>query len=756
MQVKDIVARLSLEQKAALCSGKDFWFTVDIPELGVRSMLLSDGPHGLRKMKEGTEVDAEEMTVPAVCFPSGVALASSWDRELLHRLGRVLGEEARAEGIDVLLGPAINIKRSPLCGRNFEYYSEDPYLAGELAAAYIRGVQEQGVGTSVKHYVANNQEHRRMSVDAVIDERTLREIYLAAFERAVKGGRPWTVMAAYNRVNGAYCTESAFLLTRVLREEWGFDGFVVSDWGAVDEIVEALKAGMDLEMPSSFGVGPGKLVKAVREGRLPEEVLDRAVERILGVLARAGEAHSGTYDKEAHHRLAREFARECMVLLKNEEGILPLEGVRRVALVGAFARYPRFQGGGSSHINAFKVESLYEELPKVLEGAEISYAPGYVLGEEGRVDERLIQEACEAAKAAEVAVVCVGLPEEWESEGYDREHLELPESHNRLVEAVASVQPRTVVVLHNGAPVRMPWLGRVKAVVEAYLGGQGVGGAVADILAGVVSPSGKLAETFPQRLEDTPCYLWFPGERDRVEYREGIFVGYRYYDTVGKEVLFPFGFGLSYTEFAYTGMKVSAGEVSAGDRLVVEVSVKNVGKRPGKEVVQLYVRDVESSVVRPEKELKGFEKVYLEPGEEKTVRFTLDRRAFAYYEPEVQDWVVEEGEFEILVGASSRDIRLSERVTVRSNDRVPFQVGRNTLLGDLLAHPATRSIGEEVVAGLTRPGGPMEGIMKRSPNMAQAIIRYLPLRDLVNFSGGAFTEEMLADIIKRCSEALSS
>ncbi|WP_041623764.1 glycoside hydrolase family 3 C-terminal domain-containing protein [Spirochaeta thermophila] len=756
MQVKDIVARLSLEQKAALCSGKDFWFTVDIPELGVRSMLLSDGPHGLRKMKEGTEVDAEEMTVPAVCFPSGVALASSWDRELLHRLGRVLGEEARAEGIDVLLGPAINIKRSPLCGRNFEYYSEDPYLAGELAAAYIRGVQEQGVGTSVKHYVANNQEHRRMSADAVIDERALREIYLAAFERAVKGGRPWTVMAAYNRVNGAYCTESSFLLTRVLREEWGFDGFVMSDWGAVDEIVEALKAGMDLEMPSSFGVGPGKLVKAVKEGRLSEEVLDRAVERILGVLARAGEAHSGTYDKEAHHRLARETARECMVLLKNEEGILPLEGVRRVALVGAFARHPRFQGGGSSHINAFKVESLYAELPKVLEGAEISYVPGYVPGEEGKVDERLIQEACEAAKAAEVAVVCVGLPEEWESEGYDREHLELPESHNRLVEAVAAVQPHTVVVLHNGAPVRMPWLGRVKAVLEAYLGGQGVGGAVADILAGVVSPSGKLAETFPQRLEDTPCYLWFPGERDRVEYREGIFVGYRYYDTVGKEVLFPFGFGLSYTEFAYTGMKVSAGEVSADDQLVVEVSVKNVGKRAGKEVVQLYVRDVESSVVRPEKELKGFEKVFLEPGEEKTVRFTLDRRAFAYYEPEVQDWVVEEGEFEILVGASSRDIRLSERVTLRSNDRVPFEVGRNTLLGDLLAHPATRSIGEEVVAGLTRPGGPMEGIMKRSPNMAQAIIRYLPLRDLVNFSGGAFTEEMLTDIIKRCSESLSS
>ena len=487
---------MSLEEKASLCSGLGFWHTKPIERLGIPSIMMTDGPHGLRKQ----EKEGFGKSVPATCFPTAVTLASSWDRKLIEKVGSAIGEECQAEGVSIILGPGVNIKRSPLCGRNFEYYSEDPFLASEMALYYIKGVQSQGVGTSIKHFCANNQEHRRLTVNVIVDERTLREIYLASFEKAVKEGNPWTVMCAYNKVNGEYCSENAYLLSNILREEWGFEGFVVSDWGAVNDRVKGLLAGLDLQMPYDGGLGDRKIIEAVKKGELPEEVLDKAVERILRVVFKAIEnkKENATYDKKAHHKLAREVARECFVLLKNEDEILPLKKKGTIALIGAFAKTPRYQGMGSSHVNPTMLDTAYEEILNKVEGkVEILYADGYRLDSDV-VDEKLIAEAKEIAKRSEVAVIFAGLPEKYESEGYDRDHMKMPENHNRLIEEVSKVQKNLVVVLSNGAPVEMPWIDRVKGILETYLGGQGWGGAVADVLFGVVSPSGKLAETFPR------------------------------------------------------------------------------------------------------------------------------------------------------------------------------------------------------------------------------------------------------------------
>ncbi|RJS86887.1 glycosyl hydrolase [Candidatus Bathyarchaeota archaeon] len=749
MNIKNLISQMSLEEKASLCSGLGFWHTKPIERLGIPSIMMTDGPHGLRKQ----EKEGFGKSVPATCFPTAVTLASSWDRKLIEKVGSAIGEECQAEGVSIILGPGVNIKRSPLCGRNFEYYSEDPFLASEMALYYIKGVQSQGVGTSIKHFCANNQEHRRLTVNVIVDERTLREIYLASFEKAVKEGNPWTVMCAYNKVNGEYCSENAYLLSNILREEWGFEGFVVSDWGAVNDRVKGLLAGLDLQMPYDGGLGDRKIIEAVKKGELPEEVLDKAVERILRVVFKAIEnkKENATYDKKAHHKLAREVARECFVLLKNEDEILPLKKKGTIALIGAFAKTPRYQGLGSSHVNP-TLDTAYEEILNKVEGkVEILYADGYRLDSDV-VDEKLIAEAKEIAKRSEVAVIFAGLPEKYESEGYDRDHMKMPENHNRLIEEVSKVQKNLVVVLSNGAPVEMPWIDRVKGILETYLGGQGWGGAVADVLFGVVSPSGKLAETFPKKLSDNPSYLNFPGEDDRVEYREGIFVGYRYYDKKEMEVLFPFGYGLSYTTFEYSDLRLDKKEMTDQDTLRVSVKVKNTGKMPGKEVVQLYVRDVESSVIRPEKELKGFEKVELISGEEKEVVFTLDKRAFAYYDVELKDWHVESGEYEILVGKSSRDIVLKDTIYVKSTVQIRKKFHRNSTIGDVMKDPVASEVFKPMIQQFIERHPIFASSEKNVIKMFTEMMKYMPLRNLISFSNGALTEEMLESIIQRMNQ----
>ena len=746
--IRKLISQMTLEEKAGLCSGLDFWRTKGVDRLGIPSIMVTDGPHGLRKQEMLDQMDVSlNESVPATCFPSGAALACSWDRKLLEKVGAALGEECQAENVSILLGPAANIKRSPLCGRNFEYFSEDPYLSSEMAASHIKGVQSQGVGTSLKHFAANNQEHRRMTIDAIVDERTLREIYLASFEGAVKKSQPWTVMCAYNKLNGEFCSENKHLLNDILKEEWGFEGFVVSDWGAVNERVNALAAGLDLEMPSSFGIGDKKIVDAVKAGIIPESVLDDAVERILKVVFRAVEnkKENATYDKEKHHRLAREVARECMVLLKNENNILPLKRGGNIAVIGAFAKNPRYQGGGSSHVNPTKLDNILEEIIKSAgNDAKISYADGYRL-EDDSIDENILNEAKQIASQADVAVVFAGLPEKYESEGYDRQHMNIPENHTALIEAVTEVQSNVVVVLSNGAPIEMPWIDKVKGVLEAYLGGQALGGAIADILFGDANPCGKLAETFPIELKHNPSYINFPGEGDKVEYKEGLFVGYRYYDKTNTKVLFPFGYGLSYTTFEYTGISVDKKEISDKETLTVYVKVKNTGKIAGKEIVQLYVKDLESSVIRPEKELKGFEKVELMPGEEKTVTFILDKRAFAYYNTEIADWHVESGEFEILIGKSSRDIQLRETVKVNSTTVIKKKYNRNSTIGEILADPAAAEIIKKF--GI---GQPQQGV--ENNELAMAMMRYLPLRALINFSQGRFTEDTLKMMLEQLNQ----
>lgn len=664
MKHKDILDKLTLEEKTALCSGKDFWHLNGVERLGLESIMVSDGPHGLRKHSDKKDKTDIMGSVPAVCFPTASATAASWDEDLIYSMGEALGEECRAEKVSVLLGPGNNIKRSPLCGRNFEYFSEDPYLGGKMAASFIRGVQSKGIGTSLKHFAANNQETRRMTIDTVADERTLREIYLASFEIAVKEGKPWTVMNAYNKLLGTYCAENQWLLGQVLREEWGFDGVVVTDWGAENEIHKGIAAGQNLEMPGSNGLGSKKLEEAVINGQLSEEALDERVDEIIDLILKSQETLGEyTYDKDEHHLLAKKVALGSMVLLKNEDNILPLKKDKRIALIGEMAVSPRYQGAGSSQINAKNVDDAFSVMLSKNYG--FLYAKGYDKSRDV-TDIALIREAVEAAKACDTAVIFCGLTEEYESEGFDRDHMKMPASHNILINAVAKTNPNTVVVLSGGSPVEMPWIDNVKAVLNGYLGGESGAAAAVELLYGESNPSGKLAETYPLFCKDNPSYNAFPGSRKSVEYRESIYVGYRYYDKAGKDVRFPFGYGLSYTKFEYSGIKLSKKSIKDTDTLEVSFKVKNIGDVAGAEVCQLYVKDKESTIFRPEKELKGFKKVYLQPGEEAVVKLTLDKRAFAYYNVNIHDWHVESGEFAILVGASSRDIRLDASVKVTS------------------------------------------------------------------------------------------
>ena len=687
--IQSIISQMTLEEKAALCTGASSWTTTPVERLGIPEMIVSDGPHGVRRVPDVNAMAIESL--PATCFPTASCLASTWDVDLIHKMGEALAEECIALNVDVLLGPGANMKRSPLGGRNFEYFSEDPYLAGEMAASLIDGIQSRGVGTSLKHYAANNQEFQRFSISAEVDERTLREIYLPAFEKAVKQAKPWTVMCSYNKVNGTFASEHHHLLTKILKNEWGFEGLVVSDWGAVRDRVAALKGGLDLEMPGPQERRVKAVAEAVRSGKLAEAVLDEAVHRILNIVFKAKETpKNGTFDVDAHHELAHKIATEGMVLLKNN-GLLPLKGQQHIAVIGRAAENAHFQGGGSSHIHPTKVAVPFKELKTQTGNAELTYAEGYPTDNSFRQD--MIDQAVTLAQSADVAVLYIALPAFKESEGYDRTDLDLTEQQVALIKAIAKVQPQTVVVLNNGAPIAMSeWIDNVAAVLEGWMMGQAGGAAIADILFGKVNPCGKLAETFPLKLSDTPAHINWPGGAGEVRYGEGLFIGYRYYDSREMPVLFPFGYGLSYTTFSYSNAKVSAQTFKDVDGVRVSVDVTNTGKLAGKEIVQVYVHDQKSRLVRPQKELKGFAKVELQPGEMKTVSIQLDSRAFAYYHPEYKQWITEEGDFDILIAASATDVRHALTVTLQSTLRLPCILDKESTIREWLDDPRGKAV----------------------------------------------------------------
>lgn len=785
--IKALLSHMTLEEKSSLCSGLNFWYLKGVERLGIPSIMVTDGPHGLRKQEgDVTEIGLTD-SIPATCFPTASALAATWNRELIFSVGEALAEECKEEKVGVILGPGANIKRSPLCGRNFEYFSEDPYLSGEIAKSHIKGVQSLGIGTSLKHYAVNNQEYRRMTIDAVVDERALREIYLAGYEIAVKDAQPWTLMGAYNRLNGTYACEHPNLLRKILKDEWGHEGLVMTDWGAMNERVPALKAGLELEMPGTNNGNDAMIVAAVEAGILDESALDQAVERILGLIFKAEEtlAEEFVYDRGAHHALARRTASEGAVLLKNEGKILPLKKTIKIALIGEMAVNPRYQGAGSSMVNPSRLDTIYDEIVKLSQVESLTYEPGYTIkGKE--FDQALIDEAVAISKDADVVVICVGLPDSYEAEGLDRDHMKMPESHNKLIEAIAAFHSKVVVVLSNGSPVEMPWIDQVGAVLEGYLGGQAGAGAIVDILYGITNPSGKLAETFPVKLEDNSSYHYFPGGPKSVEYRESIYVGYRFFDTVSKEVLFPFGHGLSYTSFEYSGLQLSRSRMTDEDTLEVSLRVKNTGQMDGKEIVQLYVSPDAPGAFRPRAELKGFEKITLGVDEEKEVVFELDRRAFAYYSTGLNDWHVESGHYQILIGASSRDIRCQGEVQIDSGQgdvpvaeqdklsvyvnfpadgkisqdafeellgrEVPSNLARDTdtyTLNTPISDMSDSFIGRQLIKMMEKQ---IANIVKDEPDSATALmmrsmIRGIPLRAILMMGGDKLNREMVDGLL---------
>ena len=774
LDVKKLVNELTLEEKASLCSGADFWHTKAIDRLNIPAAMVSDGPHGIRKQESLADHMGVAESIKAIGFPTASAMACSFDRDLLHKVGDALGEECVAEDLAVLLGPGINMKRSPICGRNFEYYSEDPVVAGELGAAFVNGVQEHGVGTSLKHFAANNQEWRRMSISAEIDERTLREIYLAAFETVVKKAQPWTIMCSYNRINGVYSCENDWLLNKVLRDEWGFEGLIMTDWGAMDERVPSLKAGLDLEMPDCHGETDKLIVKAVQSGELEESVLDTAVERILTMVDKYLTARKGIdpasmvhplpssvergYDVAAHHALARTTAEQSAVLLKNED-ILPLQKDKKIAFIGEFAKVPRIQGGGSSHINNTSIESALD-----VAGDSVSYAQGFHIDEE-TTDETLLQEAITLAKESDVAVIFAGLPDSFESEGFDRTHLNMPANQNELIARISEVQPNVIVVLHSGSPIAMPWLDKVAGVLQMYLAGQASGGAAVNLLFGDATPCGKLAETFPLHLEDNPSYLNFPGNREKVCYQEGVFIGYRYYDKKKMDVLFPFGYGLSYTDFTYSNMKVTVNGKNATDvdviketdEIVVSADITNTGNCDGAEIVQLYIKNPVVYEIRPEKELRDFAKVFLKAGETKTVTFTLNARAFSYYETRIHDWYAESGDYEILLASSSRDIRLQDTVSITGSKKIPFVADHITTCEDVELFAKDGSALDEMLrrsgfAEATDHDGD-DSMGSGTADMMKAMFTGTPLHSILSFSSEELTYEDIQDTIRKLNEA---
>ena len=749
--VEELVAALTLEEKASLCSGADFWHTKAVARLGIPAIKVSDGPHGLRAQKEGS-TDPND-SIEAVCFPAGCAAAASFDPALTRRMGAALGREARAAGVQVLLGPAVNIKRSPLCGRNFEYYSEDPYLAGALATGFISGVQSEGVGTSIKHFAANNQETRRLSADSRMDERTLHEIYLPAFETAVKQAQPWTVMCSYNRVNGTYASENRTLLTDILRKEWGFDGFVMSDWGAVNDRVKGVAAGLELEMPGSGGINDRKLVEAVQNGTLDEAVLNTAVTRILNIVLRAADLAQkpAQFDRAADHKLAVELAKQSGVLLRNL-GALPLRKGQKVVYIGAFADHPRYQGGGSSHVNTTAISAMDAA---IMNDRGADYIEGFPADRDQR-DEAEFLRAVTAAEAADAAVVFAGLPDSFESEGGDRRHMRLPDCQNNLIARIAAVQKNTVVVLHTGAPVECPWAEDVSAVLCMYLAGEGAGEAADALLWGEANPCGRLPETWPLRLEDTPCYLDYPGDGVTADYREGVYVGYRWYDARKMPVRWAFGHGLSYTGYVYRDVALSADTLAENGTVTVQVRVKNSGAMRGAEVVQLYVADATGAPVtggRVPQQLRGFAKIDLQPGEEQIVSFTLTPRDLSYYSAAIHDWYAAPGKYEIRIGHSSRDIRQTLVLHYTGTKRLPLTVDETTPLGILLADDRTAPLVRNMLNAETKAmeNGGGDGLMP--PEAVAQMFDAMTLRNMINF-GGPEAEEHLTAALETLKQAV--
>lgn len=693
--------KISLENSIKLLAGSDFWHTVAIPESGIPAMMMSDGPHGLRKQGEDADHLGIHDSVIAICFPSAGCIASSFDKDLAHRMGGLLGEECRAEGVQLLLGPAMNIKRSPLCGRNFEYYSEDPYLTGEMASAFVTGVQENGVGCCAKHYLANSQENGRMTVSANIDERTLREIYLKAFHRVMRA-RPASIMSSYNRVNGEYVGESHRFLTNILRDEWGFDGIVISDWYAVTDRVKTLMAGLDLEMPGGALTGGEKIAQAVSDGILDRDRVECSAYRIAKLAQELAVERTGDYDKELHHSYAVSMAEQSAVLLKND-GALPLSKDTKVLFVGDFADKPRYQGGGSSHINAYKVESVVDNI----QGVQVDYYPC----DYNSIDtQEVIAEISAKLKEYDTVVVFAGLPDAYESEGYDRANIDLPLKHNSFIQSIAKMHANVVVVLFNGSPVAMPWVADVKGILEMQLGGEGVGKACARILTGDVNPSGRLSESYPLCIEHTPAFINSRSVKN-VDYNEGVFVGYRYYTSKKIKTLFPFGYGLSYTTFEYSNLVIQEKE----NRYYVSVNVKNTGSVEGKEVVQLYIKSPIGDIDRPIIELKAFEKVLIKPEVTVTVEFEIGRDAFAYYSVQDSAWRVDSGLYEICIMKSAEESILSGAVQVKG-DESRLSISPNTTLGELMSNDKTKGYVEQLLKGysLASEGDAIGSDMKKA------------------------------------------
>lgn len=658
MKHKELIDQMTLEEKASLCSGQDMWHFQGIERLGIPAIMVTDGPHGVRKMGKSQNI---AKSTPTTCFPPACAAACSWDKELITLMGKTIAEEAKSEGVSIVLGPGVNIKRSPLCGRNFEYYSEDPILAGELSASFIQGMESQGVGTSLKHFAVNNQETFRMTINANVDERTLREIYLTPFEIAVKKGKPASLMCSYNSVNGNFASENTHLLTEILRDEWGYEGIVMSDWGATNIRPDGVRAGLDIEMPSSGGINDREVVKAVNDGVLSMDVLDRNVDRILDCIFKyAVKEETTPYNKDEHNNISRVIATKSAVLLKND-GTLPLNKNEKILVVGELAEKPRFQGAGSSFINCTKITSLIDALNEG--GYLYEYVKGYTVKKCGKADKKLIASAVKKAADYDVIVVSAGLTNDYEAEGFDRTNIDLPIGQTALIDELVKLNKKIVVTISAGSPIAMPWADKVNSSLLMYLGGQASGGACCDLLYGNVNPSGKLAETFPISLQDNPANKYFPGKRYNVDYLEGMFVGYRYYNQLNVPVQYEFGHGLSYTTFAYSNLDISSKEYDVSDTLEVSIDIKNTGKLFGEEIVQLYIDELNAPHYTTAPALKAFEKVALNPNETKTVKFKLDKRSFAFFNTEANDWQVSSGEFNIMIGSSSR--KINQNVTIK-------------------------------------------------------------------------------------------
>ena len=759
MDIREIIRALPLETKAQLVAGKDFWHLHGIESAGIPETMVTDGPSGLRKQAGAADHLGINESAKAVCFPAGCALACSFDPRLAFEMGEELGKIAQAEDVSVVLGPAMNIKRSPLCGRNFEYYSEDPLLSTRMATGAVLGTQSQNVGASPKHFLANNQEYYRMTSNSVVDAQTLREIYLASFEEMVKAARPWTIMCSYNRVNGTYACENKPYLTDILRDEWGFDGYVMTDWGALDDPVESVKAGLDLGMPGPSPDNAERIVQAVRDGRLDESVLNAAIERIYRIVTRYVENHrpNMTYDYEAGHETARRIEAESAVFLRNEDGILPLKKGERVLFVGEYVKNPRYQGGGSSHINPWKTSSVWDEVGTY---ENVAWARGYTDDEKDGNGEVCLRVAVALAKDYDKVVIFAGLPEAYETEGVDRARLDMPEYQNVLISSIAAVQPNTVVVLHNGSAVTMPWIGDVKGVLELYLGGEAAGLAAADLLYDRKNPSGRLAETFPLRIEDTPTYPYYGVEKNDVPYREGRLVGYRWYNTMKRDVLFPFGYGLSYTRFAYTTLKLDKQRMTDGETLKVTVDVTNAGSCAGKEVVQLYVQNAMTHEIRPLRELRAFEKIELQPGETRTIAFTLGKRAFAEWNVAINDWYVPEGEYKIQIGLNARDMILEAPVILRNEKPLPVRFTVNTPLGDIMAHQVGKALLNQTLGDVmhmfdtAKTDDEGESSAMSDETMA-AMMESMPLRSMLSFSPGTKFEQ-LQRLVDEINAAIAS